>query len=255
MSLAGVQGAVAVPLGGPFGAQIDGSGGSLGGDGFGAVGGHVFWRNPNQGLLGLYGGYTNWDRFGGVNVSQFGGEGAYYWGPVTLEGVAGVESGNGVTTGTTVVPPPTSIGLPAGVVTTNSFSVRTRFFDQVNVKYYINDDWSAYVGHRYLGGENAAAFGTEIARPLGHGVMASLFVEGLAGQANFHGVWGGLKLYLGRTDKELAARQRQDDPPIWSTGTLFSITNNQTTSASSMSRQFCLPGEVPVNGKCEPTHP
>ena len=31
-------------------------------------------------------------------------------------------------------------------------------FDQVDLAYYPTENWKAYVGHRYLGGLNAAAF-------------------------------------------------------------------------------------------------
>ena len=49
--------------------------------------------------------------------------------------------------------------------------VQKHLFDDVNAKYYITDNLNAYVGHRYLGGKNALAFGSEIALPLGHGII------------------------------------------------------------------------------------
>jgi hypothetical protein len=102
-TLYGAAGSLTAPLGGQFGAQIDGNLGSLDSSTFGSVGGHWFWRNPNQGLLGIYGAWTGWDRFGGVNVGHIGGEGEYYLGQLTLQGVAGVEFGNSASS-TTIVP-------------------------------------------------------------------------------------------------------------------------------------------------------
>jgi hypothetical protein len=257
-NLYGVNGTVAIPLQGQFGAQIDGGVGGLDGRTFGTIAGHLFWRNPRQGLLGIYVGHTHWDQMGGVHVSQVAGEGAYYFGRFTLEGLAGIEFGNSVsstTTGTTIVAPG-GPGLAPGVATTatfiQGFDVRTRFFDQINLKYHLTDDWNAYVGHRYLGGVNALALGTEYARPLGRGVMASAFVEARVGEGESHGVWGGFKLYFGQKDKPLVARQRQDDPPVWATDTLFSITNNHTSSSSGSSTKFCGPGQqIGNNGNCE----
>jgi hypothetical protein len=253
----GVNGAFSVPLQGQFGAQIDGSIGSLDSRAFASVAGHFFWRDPNRGLIGLYLDHTYWDQLGGVYVSQVGGEGAYYLGPLTLEGVAGVEFGNSVSSATTAtsVIPPGGIGLPPGIITTTTFlqgfDVRTRFFDQVNVKYNFTDDVNAYVGHRYLGGLNALALGTEYARPLGHGVMGSAFIEARVGERDFHGVWGGIKFYFGQKDKSLIARQRQDDPPVWGTDTLFSILNNATASTNSTSSQFCSAGQtIGPSGTC-----
>src|SRR5258708_4756623 len=47
-TIAGAAGSLTFPLQGQYGAQIDGAAGSLDGDGFGAVAGHLFWRNPSQ---------------------------------------------------------------------------------------------------------------------------------------------------------------------------------------------------------------
>jgi hypothetical protein len=46
-SVAGVNGSVTVPLGGQYGAQFDGSIGSLDGSTFAAGAGHLFWRDPS----------------------------------------------------------------------------------------------------------------------------------------------------------------------------------------------------------------
>ena len=245
----GLEGIYSVPLQGPYGVQMDGRAGSLDRSGFGSVGGHLFWRDPRQALFGIYGDYTNWDRYGGVRVGHVAGEGAYYFGQFTLEGVAGVEFGNNAsssifgsataTSTSTTAPGPVPPGVPGTITTTtstffaaltNSYDIKTQFFDQINLSYYPIDNLKAYVGHRYLGGLNAAAFGTEYALPIGHGLMASAFAEGRVGEQGFHGIWGGLKLYFGQSDKPLIARHRRDDPPIWSGDSLFSILNNQSSS-------------------------
>jgi hypothetical protein len=46
-----------------------------------------------------------------------------------------------------------------------TFSVPTRFFDQFDLAFYPVDNLELYVGHRYLGGKNAAAFRGEWAFP------------------------------------------------------------------------------------------
>jgi hypothetical protein len=79
--------------------------------------------------------------------------------------------------------------------------------------------------------------------------MGSAFVEGLAGESEFHGVWGGLRFYFGKKDKSLIARHRQDDPPWWLTSTLLSIVNSQIKSSSSS--PFCDSGLPPIQGSCE----
>ena len=252
-SLYGSRGSFSIPLATQWGLQIDGAVGSLQNRAFGSIAPHLFWRDPSRGLLGLYASHTHWDRFGGVHVTQVAGEGEAYWGRFTLQGIAGVEFGNSAssrTTNTTILLP---VGNIPGVVTTNTFSegfdVRTRFFDQINLKYYFTDNVAGYVGHRYLGGKNALAVGAEAALPLGKGMMGSAFVEARAGEHEFNGVWGGLRLYFGQKDKTLIKRQREDDPVAWDT--LHSILNNYNSSSSSTSKPFCNGGVIPVNGSCE----
>jgi hypothetical protein len=217
-SLYATEVSFSVPVGRQYGLQIDGIGGSWGDRSVGDVAGHLFWRDPNVGLLGVYTSHTWWDQFGGIYVGNVAGEGEYYWGPLTLQGIIGVEYGNSQTA---------AIATAAGT-TFQTFDIKTRYFDQINLKYYLSNNWDAYVGHRYLGGQNMLALGTEFALPVGggSGVMASAFVEGRLGDNNSQGIWGGLKFYFGQHDKPLIARQRQDDPNNWGLGSLFSINNS-----------------------------
>jgi hypothetical protein len=214
----GARGALSVPLTGQWGTQVDFAGGWLEGLGFGSIGDHTFWRNPQLGLLGIYGNYTEWAKFGGAEVGQVAAEGQLYLSRWTIEGIAGVEAGNSVSR-TTLLP---------GVISTTGIDVRTRFTDQANLKYYLTDNWDGYVGHTYLGGQNAFALGTEAAVRFGGGTMGSLFVE--AEFSKYSSVWGGFRFYFGQKDKTLLARHREDDPPLWYS--LQSILNSQFTSSS-----------------------
>lgn len=213
-SYAGSEGSVSLPLGCEFGAQIDGLASSFDNRFLAGAAAHLFMRNPAQGLLGVYGDYLNWDQFGGVRVGHIGGEGELYNGQWTVRGLVGVEHGD-------------SKSVTVGSVVQN-FNMPTRFFDQVDIAYYLQDNLEVFAGQRYLGGKNAAAFGGEWGMPLGHGIMASLFAEGLVGENSFHGGWGGLRFYFGEKDKTLIRRHREDDPTDWDNDTLFGITNSGT---------------------------
>jgi hypothetical protein len=254
-SVYGSLGSLTFPVARQYGAQIDGAIGSLDGSAFGAVAGHLFWRNPAQALLGVYGSFTSWDRFGGVSVGQIAAEGEYYYGRLTLQGIMGAEFGNSVSNTQAFASTAAPVGGLPGVITsttsTNGFNIGTRYFDQINLKYYLNDYVEAYVGHRYLGGKNMAAFGGELAFPVGRGILGSAFAEGRVGEDGVYGVWGGFKLYFGPTDKPLIARQRQEDPNNWTADTLFSILNNNTSSSSNSARQFCPKGSTLETGHCE----
>lgn len=232
--LYGSQASVSFPLGRWLGVQIDGAGGTLDGRAFGSAAGHLFLRNPATGLIGVYVSHTYWDRFGGVAATQAAGEIELYWGRLTLQGIAGVEFGSSASrSATTTSIRPAATGVAGAITTTTALDiidVETRFIDQLNLKYYLTENWGAYVGHRHLGGENALALGTELALPLGGGVMTSGFVEARLGSDAFEGIWGGLRFYFGRRDKSLIRRHREDDPIQWDT--LNAITNNENPSTS-----------------------
>jgi hypothetical protein len=199
----GAKGSAAFPLGCGIGGQVDADATEFEGRFLGQIAGHLFWRDPTKGLLGLYGSYAGWDKFGGVTVAHISPEAELYFGRFTLRGIAGVEFGNSAS------------AVENGFLTT--YDVKTRFFDQVNLEYFVTDDFKLVIGHRYLGGKNALALGSEWGFQLTNGVMASLFAEGRIGEGDYHGIWGGLRFYFGHTNKSLIRRQREDDPNEWDT--------------------------------------
>lgn len=227
--LYGGAGSFALPLGCEFGVQIDGTAASLDSRFLGSIGGHLFWRDPTLALLGVYGSYTSWDQAGGVHAAHIGPEGEWYNGRWTLQGVTGVEFGN------------TTTGLVGPL--TQTFDVKTRFFDQINLAYYFQDNFKLFVGHRYLGGKDALALGGEYGIPMRNGVMAALFAEGRVGEDNFRGVWGGIKFYFGQKDKTLILRNREDDPTDW--GSDFGGNSNTGSTG-----QTCVPPAVLNKGVC-----
>jgi hypothetical protein len=225
------EGALAAPLGCEFGAQLDLNGGSFDGRFIGTVAGHLFWRNPAQGLVGAYGDFTQWDKFGGVRAGHIGPEAEGYYGQWTLQGIAGAEFGNSAS------------GIVGAV--TQTFNVRTRFFDEINLAYYPQDNFEVYAGHRYLGGKNAAAFGGEWGIPMNNGMMAGLFAEGRAGEGSYHGAWGGIRFYFGQKDKSLIRRHREDDPTNWNNGP-----DSTSNGGSQTLTNTCLPPKVIIGGAC-----
>jgi hypothetical protein len=243
------RGTVTVPLGTQFGLQVEGVAGAFDGRFLGGAAGHLFWRDPAKGLIGLYGSYSRWDQYGGVNLGQIAGEGEAYFGRWTLQGIAGVESNNSETVVTsTLSTTPPGPGPNTLTTTTQTIAGGSRFFDQINLAYYVMDNWKAYVGQRYLSGENALALGTEFGIPAGHGAMAALFAEGRIGENGHNGIWGGLRIYFGSKDKSLMARHREDDPwTDWLPASLLSITNKYTSSSHSWT---CPSGEIYINGSC-----
>jgi hypothetical protein len=225
----GTIGSLSLPIACGFGVQFDATAASFDSRFLGGAGGHVFWRDPAKALFGVYGSYTYWDQVGGVRVGHVGPEAELYLGRWTVQGVAGAEFGNNAS------------GLVGGV--NQTFNTTTRFFDQVNLAYYLQDDLKGYIGHRYLSGKNALAIGGEYGIQMSRGTMASLFVEGRVGESDFHGVWAGLRFYFGQKDKSLMRRHREDDPTDWNVGI-------DGTGVNKQQQQSCTPPRTGIYPNC-----
>jgi hypothetical protein len=196
-SLGGADGTVAIPLAPSYGFQADVMGSSWGGRFYGELHGHWFWRDPAIGMLGLYAAYTHLSRFGGAHAAYVGAEFARYNGPWEIKGALGVETGN------------TASGLTSPTTLT-VYDIDTRFFDRIDVSYYLNENAKVGIGHRYLSGKNALALRGEWAAPLAGGRLGSFFVEGRVGEDNFKSIWAGLRVYFGQNGKSLIRRHRED---------------------------------------------
>src|SRR5437588_4365028 len=89
----GLLGAFSVPLHRQWGLQVDGMWGSAGGSSFWGAAGHLFWRNPTQGLVGLYGSWVDWSPIG-AQVQKIGLEAEGYRGAWTVSGILAMQSGD-----------------------------------------------------------------------------------------------------------------------------------------------------------------
>ena len=239
-------GSLAFPLGYQYGAEFDGLAGSFDKRFLDGGAAHLFWRNPAQGLLGLYGDGVHWNTLiGDVDVGHVGGEGEAYLGQWTLRAVAGAEFGNNATSASSTV-----TGIPGGFITTTTANGAlrhvTRFFDTLTLEYYVTGNWDAWIGQRYLGGKSAAAVGTEYALPSNGNFLPTLFAEARLGEgSNNYGAWGGVRFYFGNHNKTLIRRNREDDP----SSNLFDIVDTLGPGSTS-STGTCTNGETFVNGGC-----
>ena len=241
-SLYGAKGSFSLPLGHSYGLQVDAAVGSFDSEVFAAGQAHLFWRDPSRALFGFYAAHTFWDKFSGLNATQLGAEGYLYNGPWSLGGTAGVEFGNATS------------GIAGGLI--ESYDVQTRFFDKIDLAYYLNDNFKVSVGHRYTGGRHAAAAGLEFGVATGSGTMVALFGEGRLGEDDYRGIWGGIRLYRGQKDKPLIGRHRQDDPPGFQADNLATMMNGKTTKPVPTGKPAAPAGcEVPSPDGCSPLPP
>jgi hypothetical protein len=188
--LGGLLASLSVPLGHSFGFQADGQVASVDGDFFGRVGGHLFWRNPATGLLGVYGSYEGFDDTD-FNAWRIAVEGEAYLDMFTLRVMAGYED----------------LDVPVGTVDDSNL------FAAADIAVYLNEDFKASVGYRHMNDMHMAAAGVEYQLQSNFfGGGTSVFAEGRVGEDDYAAVWAGVRLYLGAGEKSLIRRHREDDP-------------------------------------------
>ncbi|OIQ95812.1 hypothetical protein GALL_221540 [mine drainage metagenome] len=83
-----LDGVITFPIAQSWGAQLDGGGGRLGHSSLSSVGGHLFWRDPDSGLLGLTASHHS---SGGATAQRVGIEAEGYLSDFTLSARAGYQ--------------------------------------------------------------------------------------------------------------------------------------------------------------------
>jgi hypothetical protein len=209
----GAFGAFSVPLGHPFGLQVDGMVGSADDDLFYGVAGHLFWRDPSVGLLGFYASYAKWDSSTtavleatpdgpiplgsvqetiGAEVGKVGLEGEAYLGRLSLEGMVAYQFGD-------------EEGI-AGKGT---------------VAFYPTDDLRFDISVIHLKGPGfSGGVGIEWAPPAAGGL--ALFADASIDEDDDVRAFGGATFYFG-PEKSLIQRHREDDPDVELPDDLFKI--------------------------------
>jgi len=84
---AGLGAELAVPLGHSFGLQVEGG---VGTDSYYGAAGHLFWRNPDSGLVGAFASYNSES---GGHADRLGGEAQLYLDRFTIAGQAAYQTG------------------------------------------------------------------------------------------------------------------------------------------------------------------
>ncbi len=187
-------GSVTLPVGTSLGFQLDGAAGEIDDEALWGGGAHLFMRDPDQYLLGVYASYHEWNDIG---IWRVAAEGELYLGRFSVEGIAGFES----------VDVPSFVG-GLEVLTQDD----DHFFTDVDLAYYPLDDLKLYGGVRYISETTLGAAGAEyLLRQTG--VPISLFVEGRFGDDDHDRITGGIKAYFGADpSKSLILRHRTEDP-------------------------------------------
>lgn len=203
----GAIGTISVPLGHSFGAQLDLGSGAFGNRPLGDATGHLFWRDPEKGLIGAYGSGLLYGNNVGRGVWTAAGEFEAYLGKFTGRAILGVQGTSYYRAG--LNPFETySYGGPS------AFASPDYFTDIVSATFYPIDDLALSVGHIYSFGRNAVTGEVEYLLPQfrGGNIAPSVFVSAAYGWNNSSNIMAGIRVYFGNHDKTLIRRQREDDP-------------------------------------------
>lgn len=175
-----VVGSGSLPLGRSFGAQLDGAAGAVDGDFYGAVGGHIFWRDPEAALVGLTASHATLDD---TDMQRYGAEAELYLPQVTFGVRAGYQTGD----------------------------VDNGFFGNGDVSWYVTDDLRLSIGGGYASHEGFGRAGVEFQPGIAALPGLAFFADGEVGENGYDRVLAGFRYYFGDT-KSLKLRHRQDDP-------------------------------------------
>lgn len=207
--IGGAIGTISVPIGHSFGAQLDMGAGALGNRPLGEAAGHLFWRDPDKGLLGVYGSGMLLGSKVGRGVWTAAGEFETYLGRFTGRAILGVQGSSAYTGNVSARYPSIHGSNPA-------FNAADYFHDQVEATFYPLDDLALSVGHLYSFNRNAVTGEMEYLLPQFRGgdIAPSAFVSGAYGWNNASNIMAGIRIYFGNHDKTLIRRQREDDPKV-----------------------------------------
>ncbi len=156
---------------------------------------HIFWRNPGKGMIGIYG---DWGYLSPVHSGRLGLEAAYYSGQWSIDGLFAMEFGQ---------------------------NVLTKFVDEIDVSYYVDDNTRLSVGHRFTSRGNVGNVSFE--RQFGEtaGSAWSLFGEAEIGEDDYYQVFAGVKATFGTGGATtLMARDRGQNARVRVPRNLASIT-------------------------------
>lgn len=157
-----------------------------------ASGLHVFYRDPNSGLIGVYG---DWGYVDNEHGGRVGLEFSSYQDRWSVDILAGVQFGQ---------------------------HFLTEFVDEVDVTYYFTDNFKGSIGHRLMSRGHVANVAVEYA-PTNNGW--SVYGEAEIGEDDYDAVWGGLRYSFGSSSgKSLIERDRQSDPIVRIPRNLASLT-------------------------------
>jgi hypothetical protein len=211
------------PLGHTFGLQFDGAVGRVDDEWLNGGGVHLFARDPEKYLLGVYSSYHEWN---GITILRSAVEAELYINRFSFTGLAGYEN---------VDVPTISNGLQ--VLNTDD----EHFFGHLDLAYYLTDDLKIYGGYRYMNETSFGAAGIEYLLR-GVGAPISMFAKTRFGANDHNRITAGLKIYFGADPKKsLMSRHRTEDPQNYTP--VFPTLHTKTRQNTPAENTLCGTGD------------
>lgn len=180
-----IGGGLTLPLGQEWGLQVEGGAAGIGDDNIYGTAAHLFTRDPDSYLLGLFAAYASEEDFG-LDATRVGAEAEIYLNQVSILAKAGYQF---------------SETVPEG------------FVGDIELKWYLTDNFALSGGAGI--DENSTIGHGSIEWMPGFGALPGLAfrMDGTVGEDDYHSILGGLTYYFG-ADASLKDRHRKQDPEL-----------------------------------------
>ena len=177
------QGQFTAPLGERFGFAAEAGLGEVAGKDFYGAGGHLFTRDPDSYLLGVFGGYAESGDLG-IDLTRVGAEGELYLSAITISATAGYQFSSALGDGA---------------------------FGTIDLRWYVTNDFYVSAGGEF--NEDSSVLKAKTEWQPGFSALPGLAfnAQGAWGEDDYQSVMGGLTYYFG-APANLKDRHRKYDP-------------------------------------------
>ncbi|MBI1213449.1 MAG: hypothetical protein GC190_18460 [Alphaproteobacteria bacterium] len=179
--------ALTAPLGQYTGVQLEGGAAGVDDDTIWGAGVHLFTRDPDKYLLGLFASYAKEDDFN-LDATRIGAEAEIYMNQISILAQAGYQFSDGF----------------AGVGGDTAFG-------SLDLRWYATDNFAITAGGSFAQDQNQGHLMAEFMPGFSALPGLAFNVKGVIGENDFDSVMGGITFYFG-SPASLKDRQRKQDP-------------------------------------------
>lgn len=194
-----VQGQFTAPIGQTMGFAVEAGGGAVDGHDYYGAAGHLFMRDPDTYLLGVFGGYAESSDFA-IDIARAGVEGEFYLSSLTIAATAGYQFSS-------------AIGDSA--------------FGSIDLRWYVTNNFYLSGGGSIEDDRAYAKVGTEWQPGFAALPGLAFNAQGVWGEDDYHSIMGGLTYYFG-VPASLKDRHRKYDPDSALFGLFQSVQQEQS---------------------------